>query len=332
MRPASLLLALVSSCLVSLSPAHAFPIAPETLWGLARSAELVVLAEVTSREPAPEPKREQTSDGLASGVSLPEEIARLRVLEVWKGPKLDEVAVRFEAEVLCPAPPSYTPGQRVIAFLMQDQGEWYTAGLSYGTRHAPDTSTEAAYRTAVREAVAAEDSDAGRIDWGLRAAAHPELRWDGLYGLATLSTPLTRAQQQRLARSFISAPSLDGTLTMTLELLATYPSARLDAVVASALEELLGGDDPESANVSEQGWVPQALDLFATRLGRPTAVRKRMSVAVAIRSEARKQKKFPNSKQISLEHARRMRREWRELKRELHLAPTPLPQRAAPEP
>lgn len=62
-------------------------------------------------------------------------------------------------------------------------------GCCTGCTHAPDASTEEAYRTAVREEVAAEDSDAGQIAWGVRAAAHPDLRWDGLYRLATLSTP-----------------------------------------------------------------------------------------------------------------------------------------------
>jgi hypothetical protein len=330
MRLAPLLTVLVLSCLVALPPAHAYPIQPQTLWSLTRRAQLVVLAEVTTLGTAPRLKQDSPED---MGIrSFPEALARLRVLEVWKGPKLEQVEVRFDADVLCPAPPRYTQGQRVIAFLVEDKGQWYTAGLAYGTRHAPDASAEEAYRTAVREAVAAwakEPGAAERLDWGLRAARHPETRWDGLYGLASPRPPLTRAQQEQLARSFLSAPVLDSTLPMTLELLAPYRSARLDAVAASALEELLGGDDPEDPYASEPLWATQALDLLSARLGRPPAHPGRTGPSVLREAIREAVKKKQGSSEASREYARQMRREWRDLKRELRLAPAPLPQRPA---
>jgi hypothetical protein len=327
-RLALLLTVMALSCLVIGSPAHAFPIPPESLWTLTRRARLVVLAEVTSIGTAPRLPREGSED--TGFLPFPqEELARLRVLEVWKGPKLDEVAVRFSPDVICPAPPSYTEGARVIAFLVEEEGQWYTEGLSYGTRPAPNASAVEAYRTAVREAVSAQSKEAGdaeRLDWGLRAAVHPETRWDGLSGLASLQATPSRAQQERLARSFINAPVLDSSLPMTLELLASYRSAHLDAVMVSTLEELLGADDPEGPHASEPFWTAEALDLLATRLGRPPAhpVRTGASALLAAMKEARK-KKLLEPRDGTREYARQMRREWRDLKRELRLTPAPLP-------
>lgn len=156
------------SCLVSLAPAHAYPLQPQTLWGLTRRARLVVLAEVTAIGTAPRVKQAPGED--MGTPSFPEALARLRVLEVWKGPKLDQVEVRFQDGVLCPSPPAYARGQRVIAFLVEEEGQWSTVGLSYGTRRAAGASAVEAYRTAVREALAAqskEPGDAERLAWGL---------------------------------------------------------------------------------------------------------------------------------------------------------------------
>lgn len=215
----TLLAVVLLSCLVPLAPVHAYPISPHTLWELTRQARLVVLAEVEDVT-----EETQTLEFAGDPLILKTAVAHLRVLEAWKGPRLERLEVPFSPDTVCPAPPSYVKGKRVVAFLEEDsegKGRWHTVGLSYGSRYPSDASAEDAYRDAVLGAVAlqardealnestqeapeapaptAEDGSrvivisapkppepftAERLDWQVRTALHPETRWDGLYGLA----------------------------------------------------------------------------------------------------------------------------------------------------
>src|SRR5947207_992629 len=135
--------------LVALLPglASAYPIPPVPLRKLVETSEVIVLARVV-------------------GVSSPElgeadprwdaDVAHLEVLETLKGSPPPSLEVRFTAAMICPAPPRYEPGEKVLAFLrsgdrMADElraedrsaeacaelermrGHWYTNSLSYGT-------------------------------------------------------------------------------------------------------------------------------------------------------------------------------------------------------
>lgn len=148
----TLLAVVLLSCLLPLAPVHAYPISPQTLWELTRQAQLVVLVEV-------ETLRQETRRSEFDGdvFHFEDGFAHLRVLETWKGPRLERVVVPFNDGVVCPAPPVFVAGKRAVVFLEEDdeeKGRWYVTGLSYGTRYPSDARAEEAYRDAVLGAVA----------------------------------------------------------------------------------------------------------------------------------------------------------------------------------
>lgn len=233
-RRLGLLLALVlTGVLFPLSRAEAFPIAPRTLWDLTKQAELVVWAdveEVTALPPAESREEEQHRDRWDDG-----EVAHLRIRETWRGKALpgEQIDVRFNGSYICPAPPRYTPGLAVIAFLMRVDGHWRTIALSYGTRYPKNADALAAYRRAVTRVRVVEEqalvaraagSETGVMaaltDWQVLVAEHPATRWDGLYGLVHASGESLPAydsrrplpihpfltHQEQLARAFSMRP------------------------------------------------------------------------------------------------------------------------------
>jgi hypothetical protein len=147
----TLLAVVLLSGLVPLAPVHAYPISPQTLWELTRQSRLVVLVEV---EDITEETHTSEFDGAV--MTFKTATAHLRVLETWKGPRLERLVVPYGDDVVCPAPPVYVKGKRAVVFLEEgDEKErrWYTTGLSYGTRYPSDAAAEEAYRDAVLGAV-----------------------------------------------------------------------------------------------------------------------------------------------------------------------------------
>ncbi|SET50895.1 hypothetical protein SAMN05443572_102524 [Myxococcus fulvus] len=271
--------------------AEAFPIAPRTLWELTRDAELVVWAEVEAVTIRTfEDYDEYELSGLEEGV------ARLRVLEVWKGTAYpdERVEVAYEPSIYCPAPPRYEQGLLVVAFLSRSLGMWSTVGLSYGTRYPTDNDEAQAYRRAVEHAVKAQAKASPRVpyregarglasapvDWEVLAASHPATRWDGLFRLVPKgdvvrdfyvagvdrSVRLTSEQRETLARGFVAHTPLDRSLPMLLLSLRGHVSAEVDAAAARALETVLMDSGPSR-------WALLAFDLLRERHGEPLVAR-----------------------------------------------------------
>ena len=154
---------------VALAPpfADAYPISPVTLWELVERSEIIVLAEVKSVSSL----ETKTTDWNSA-------VAKLQVLETWKGRATGTLEVPYPANLICPAPPVYDPGHQVIAFLVREKGMLSTVGLSYGTRY-PETAEDAlAYRTAVAQALEILQAHRdGQVEGAARRAWHNPASW-----------------------------------------------------------------------------------------------------------------------------------------------------------
>jgi len=265
-----------------------YPIAPRTLWDLAAEAERVVLARVA------EVSHRSGEDDFASSV------ARLHVLETWKGAATPSVAVAFMEGFVCPAPDRYVEGETVLAFLESGEtraraisddgqrrtlagrwsGQWFTVGLSYGTLY-PDPEAVPTLRQLVAEALQLQSHrsvrDRDRRQWLVRAAAEPATRWHGLYGLSRdtdsmhsfydrrppppdLAASLTLEERSTLASAFCKAPLLDHTVPMMLKILADHPDREVDLVAVAAVESAL-------EEKTLPFWVQEAMPLVLGRFG-----------------------------------------------------------------
>jgi hypothetical protein len=318
--PVALLLSLAL-----ISRAHAYPIEPRTLWELTKESELIVLAEVEAVE-------EYVSQGADS--SRRGDVARLRIIEVWKGTKPERLEVRFRRGMVCPAPPRYEPGRRVVAFLKRYEDTWRTTGLSYGTHYPPDDGAVEAYWQSVRQALAAQESplESRRVEWAVRTALHPSTRWDGLYMLAPsadelhaffdsrdpTSARLSQQQLKLLADAFVQAPTRDRTLSLMLAVLRDHPSNAVDTTALSALETILR--EPEGV----PWWTEQTMKLVARRLGKPLLPpepsKPQGDKASKEEAEAEEETHYEGHDAFSA----RMRQQWEAFKKANQLSPTPL--------
>jgi hypothetical protein len=211
------------------------------------------------------------------------EWANLRVLETWKGnAKITAVVVPYDGFAMCPPPPHFRAGKRVLAFLFRDKGGSYRAWYApYSTLYPTDDDVMP-LRARVDEAIALQSdplvSDADHIDWILRAAAHPGTRWQGLEGLRPVyeeSRPLPPgnkpglrladrmqlAQRARLKQLFLEDQEVEHNLLSYLDALQEDPSFELTQAAARALDQVMAGPRPNT-------WVlDEALGYILPRVG-----------------------------------------------------------------
>ncbi|HEU5395423.1 MAG TPA: hypothetical protein VFV36_11575 [Candidatus Methylomirabilis sp.] len=116
---------------------------PDPLFLLARSSDLVVLAEVMETARIP----------MVAG--RPPRVARLRVREVWKGSTGPEIDVGFDPFVVWPEPPRYVPGEVIVTFLSRRGGIWITASGTSSSTLAAGSAEAARLRSRIRKAAAA---------------------------------------------------------------------------------------------------------------------------------------------------------------------------------
>lgn len=266
--------------LLAAAGAQAYPISPVTLWDLTREADLVVWAEV---EEVAIRAVEEDDAGYDDDEDWLTGTAQLRALETWKGPQRVRLTVRYEADLLCPAPAVYLEGERVLAFLERAPDRtWRTVALSYGT-HYPRGPEVDDYRHLVAEALRLQRSPAAarpdaRLDWLVEAASRPGTRWHGLFELhpeadrvhasydqaerPASRSRLSRRHLQRIADGFVASPPTDGTLPMALAVLAGWESPEVDRAAVAATEAWM---------VEERVpyWIRESLGLLLLRLGDP---------------------------------------------------------------
>ncbi|WP_164003047.1 hypothetical protein [Pyxidicoccus caerfyrddinensis] len=235
---------------------------PKTLWKLA-SAETIVLARVPSDS---EDRR----------------VVDLQVVERWKGTPGDTLRVRQPPiDFGCAIPPSFPPGETVVAFLMGPvQDIWW--GHDFGVFPVKTEDDIAAFRARLKEAIAAQASplEAPPREWSLLAASQPATRWHGLYHLfgpynvrfpESLPAPrlplpkqplLTKEEQRRIAASFVASPGNPKELGLVLMALQGYPDPAVDRAAVASMDAWLS-----TAPDSEAVLMPVTLKVLASRLG-----------------------------------------------------------------
>lgn len=282
MRARHLLLyaATIAIAVAAPSAILAYPIPPAPLWRLVHDADVIVVATVVSVDAPPpaDPRAASEDDDLdISGYS----IARLHVTERWKGEIAADIAVPFEPNMACPAPPRYDPGATVLAFLSRDDrhGTWQTVHLSYGTVY-PSPQDLLIYAARVREAAALQSKKSldrvDRMEWLVRCTEDRATRWDGLYELIGAPKPrayedgelrippaelLTDEQRARIATGFIRGPRLDGTVSLLVNVLGSYRDDRFDRAAIAAIDRELQADEPDVVLLH------QAIPAILTRMG-----------------------------------------------------------------
>lgn len=259
------------ACL-SATAASAMQFPAQPLWALVNDADVIVIADVSLKwsEPFPETVEEFWVD---------RDHVSLSVRETLKGSAPAALVVDYSAGLICPAPPRYEVGRRVLAFLKQGtDGRFSTVGLSYGTRYPAESELDA-FRTRIREAVALQSdppvSDVDMIDWLIRTAAQPATRWHGIepfgnymragFGYSgkrdvQLADMLRPEQLEQLRRVFLLAPPDDDTLPMFLAALRNDRSREIDAAAIAAVGRM-------NASTTRSGSRPIAFALLLDRLG-----------------------------------------------------------------
>jgi len=268
--------AAVVSILFLAVTALSYPISPVTLWELVEHSELIVLADVEAVVPAPpsRPGEERSWDS---------HVARLRVLETWKGRAGETLEVPFPQTMICPAPPVYDVGHRVLAFLAWHHGRLSTVALSYGTRYPETAADEDAFRTAVKEAIVLQTnanlrpaSTESKRAWQIRRVGHDATRWDGLYGLVPSSdavharydrsgnrdSTLSPEELKQFALAFVQEPPVDSTLPLMLRVLREVRDPEVTQAAVDAFDAAL-----KAAHFP--WWAEETLALIRERLGMP---------------------------------------------------------------
>ena len=327
------LLLLTTALLLVPTAATAYPISAATLWTMTRDAPLIVLARVERLHAgAAAPETFATARYLLESCGGREGsgLARLHVLEVWKGETGPEIDVETDAGMICPAPPRFVPGRTVLAFLTAgSRGVFRVPYLSYGTLY-PASTQVATIRSRVVEAIALNAKrpvpDAARHEWLVRCASHDVTRWDGLYELAPASDevhayydsnrkkqPVTVPERdlEAIAQGFVREPSWDRAFPMTLALLKNHRSAELDRTAIAVIDAI-------SAEADLPYWFREALALVLDRLGAPPELEKPVA-------ESKDTEDFTDREtyQKSLaQRDQRLREHWKAAREKMKLPPS----------
>lgn len=236
--------------------AFAYPIPPQSVRELTEGADLIIVARVAEVKTIAPPD----DDFFA-----PDRVATLVVEETWNGSAPSTLEVLYGANYVCPAPPRFDVGRRVIAFLSRgDEKRYQTVGLSYGTKYPESAAEFETLRKEVAAVVQAQRAGSFKL-WEERlllAFASPATRNDALIslqggekGTRALSAKLI----DQLERRFIERPSFDAAVPKALWLFKAKPSKALDAVFADVIETFLSREPAPL-------WVVESLPLLEARL------------------------------------------------------------------
>lgn len=230
---------------------RAYPIAPVPLRELVQGSELIVVLP----------------GGEGSVVQRPGRGGRdklLTVQEVLHGDDPGPVVTVRVGPWICPAPADYDEHTRLAFLLRDEQGTWWTQGLSYGARALSDGQLEV-WTARIRELLALEriedeDQLARALgDWQLRCLGEPATRDEAVLDL---NAQLAAARRKRSGGSDV------GPSRTAVRALFSDPQRR--RLVALAIDEArrgrpegdflrlvddLAGDDPRlPAAWVELGW------------------------------------------------------------------------------
>jgi hypothetical protein len=202
-------------------------------------------------------------------------IAELSPDLVVKGTLQDTtVKVAHPAFVVCPAPPRYKAGERVLAFLQRSgDGQYYqTVGSHWGAKNLSHHVLEA-YVARLQELHATENSESSvreskLLDWLVRCAEDPATRWEGAYELSppecygpmeqtNFASQLSAGQKKRLAFALYRSAVIDNGEMCLVRLLELGGDPQLAPFVLVYLKGFK--DDPSN------GTIPRLMTVVAKK-------------------------------------------------------------------
>ena len=254
---------LLSGALASGAP---YPIDPVPLRRLCEQSDAIVIATVGEIEQL---QGEPDMRDLWRQARV-----ELHSVEILHGePAKEPLSVFFPRYLLCPAPPRFESGERVLTFLREDyDGGYQVCGLSYGTRYS-DADGLAAYRQRIAEILELEASSSeksslmrARVEWLVRCAEHPATCWDGVYELAVDSRRddslygehLDESLDERLLEIYLDRGDLEQATICLMELFEESDDPRIVPTLRELLRSVV--DDPPATTLAVVEDVARRID------------------------------------------------------------------------
>jgi len=138
--------------------------------------------------------------------------ALIVIREQWQGKAItDTVKVYYTAGMICPAPPDYTKGTEIVAFLdkIKDSKNGYsTHALSYGVKLITDPAGLQVYKNRIKEMQQiltlseSDKKDKLILDWLVACAENKTTRWEGAYELSPESDFMSSYEQDASYRKY----------------------------------------------------------------------------------------------------------------------------------
>lgn len=249
-------LILIIACLITARSSFSYPISPRPLRKLIIKSELIIIGKViyTSN---PDDKKEIDQDT---------DYALIFIQECLQGKRLpDTIKVYYNANTICPAPPEYKKGDRIIAFLAKNKGEnsYHNPAHSYGVKSFSSEEQRNVYRTRILEMqdILAKKKPSQKhtaiIDWLVKCAAHPVTRWEGIYELSHQGDVMSSYDDDRSMKKsvFLSAPQKQLLYDSFIQIqkptyedlyLVDIASGVNDAMLLNQLKQKLTEADPDN--------------------------------------------------------------------------------------
>lgn len=251
---------LLALLLTLAASAPVYPIAPVPLHELVARSDLVAVVVPRPLEP-----------GVGERGWTMERV-ELLIEEVLVGNQFASVTTSYLQGMLCPGPPEYPEGERVLAFLDHDEESgWEAVGLHYGTKQL-DPATLEIYRARIRELDELISARPKRwrdtpafVEWLVRCAEEPATRWEGAYALepsadtrwdfefdpppAGLRHRLGPTQRSRLLTVLLETRSIGNAELCLMQALADEPGTALDDFALERLSELVPKDPQLAAPI-----------------------------------------------------------------------------------
>lgn len=149
-----------------------YPIDPVYLLGLTEGSDIIVYGCIQKKK---EVRFEDTGDYTQVTIIADEEIK--------KGlPSSSIIHVLYTPHMICPEPPTYNVGEKVIAFLKKSKNGYVTVALSYGVKYV-DKNTAYRYLSSIgnllhdTQGADEEEKRQIRLDWLLANLGDPQLKY-----------------------------------------------------------------------------------------------------------------------------------------------------------
>jgi hypothetical protein len=258
----------------------AYPIEPVGLRELVLRSDLIVLAVV---EPVPPPPKSDPNVIRLRFLNDRESPARLRATSVLKGAAPNGlIEVHFEANMICPSPPRFPEGKKVLAFLRgaADGKGYNTVGLSYGAKEVSEAEATA-YSERISDWLTLDRQHASKIptnavvEWLVKCAENPLTKWEGthelsnrrlLLGTNTVHSPfapfVTPNQTLRLSNVVFSSEYITSGDFSLLEMFRSKARSRVVQHLVGCLQRASSPVPPVDTPYAGQDGLPEPWNTF----------------------------------------------------------------------